>query len=264
MAAPPGAFDPGFEALTGQVLDAAREQALWLERIRAGLAALLAFLDDDPLWARVFVLEAQLGGALTEECVARVGDAIPEVLEESRTGLILGVQLRPPTELIAELVVLAVLSVIRRRMLASGRGSLADLEAGLMRFVVEPYLARGAEDADLRGTPAARHGGRVAEQVPFRPHPRILMTLQAIEDRPQASSSEIAEMVWDEDERHGVAGLFRPLEQGGLIEDVSASRAIGRPRAWLLTPYGRRVLELMRTGPALRSREPVEPTRVPA
>lgn len=232
--------------LSTRVLQAADEQELWFDRIRAGLSALLVFLDEDPLWARLFVLEGQLGGALTEELVDRVRQALPEVLEESRSGLVVGRQLRPSATLIAELVVLGVLSLLRTRILRPQHGSLGELEDHLMLYVVEPYLARGAMRSDREAKPpAGRHAGLIVEQVPFRPHPRILLMLQSIASEPRMTSSQVAQAVRSDETRHDVSDLFKPLERRGLIEDVNAHKAVGTTRAWVLTTYGCRVLDAM-------------------
>ncbi len=49
------------ERLSRVVLDAAGGGVCWLERIGAGLVALLGFLDEEPLWAGVLVLEQPYG-----------------------------------------------------------------------------------------------------------------------------------------------------------------------------------------------------------
>src|ERR1700684_3273153 len=52
------AFDQAVDQLGGQVLDAYRAESGWREGIRAGLLALLRFMDDEPGLAKMCVVEA--------------------------------------------------------------------------------------------------------------------------------------------------------------------------------------------------------------
>jgi AcrR family transcriptional regulator len=117
----PEAFSEGLERLSQTVLAAARGESRWLERIRAGLTAALAFLDEHPQWAQLLVLEAPLEGAAVGECTRRVHVALGEVLEHARREVIVGAQLMPPAGLIAELLFGALLSLVRARLVSFDR-----------------------------------------------------------------------------------------------------------------------------------------------
>jgi hypothetical protein len=169
--------------------------------------------------------------------------ALGEVLREGRGGVIVGADLAPPTELIAELVTLAVFSVIRARMLKGQRRPLVELAPALMSFIVVPYLGRGAAKADLAGTPAVSRSRAVV--VPIRPHPRTMLALHVIVSTPGLNDREVAAAVGINPEGGFRSELLRPLEQRGLIENASPGRAPREPKAWLLTPYGHRVLEVI-------------------
>jgi hypothetical protein len=170
--------------------------------------------------------------------------ALGEVLREGRGEVIVGADLAPPTELIAELVTLAVFSVIRARMLKGGRTPLVELAPALMTFIVVPYLGRGATKADLVGNPEAKSESR-AVVVPIRPHPRTMLALEVIVSTPGLSDCELAAALGINPEGCFRSELLRPLEQCGLIENASPGRAPREPKAWLLTPYGHRVLEVI-------------------
>ncbi len=123
---------------------AAREDS-WLARIRTGIAAALAYLDEDAPCARVLALEAPVGG--TDRDLSALGvctSALAPVLSEAREQIIIGAEIRPPTGLIAELVTLGVLSVIRAGILRGDGAALAELESPLMLHIVEPYLGPGS------------------------------------------------------------------------------------------------------------------------
>jgi DNA-binding MarR family transcriptional regulator len=127
-----------------------------------------------------------------------------------------------------------------------GRG-LVELAPSLMSFILVPYLGRGAAKADLAGEPAlpAQAPPR-AEVVPIRPHPRTMLALRLIAQAPGLSNREIAIALGIKpgDKGH-TSRLLKPLEQRGLIENASVVKAPGEQNAWLLTPYGHRVLELI-------------------
>jgi hypothetical protein len=241
----PEAFTDGLRRLFELVLDAARPQEGWLERIRAGLTAALVFLDEHPQWAQLLVLEAPLQGAAVRACTRRVQDALGEVLEHARGELILGTQLMPPQALIAELLLGALLSLTRARMLRGKTGPLVKLAPSLMRHVVEPYLGRGAAKADRAGAPAPAAPVPCCPQVlPIRATPTYMLALSAIVARPHSSSREIDAATGPSINDGNIAQLLGRLARRGLIENVTPCRAPGDSNAWLITPYGRRVLQL--------------------
>ncbi len=223
------------------VSEAARGEECWLERVRAGLEAALGFLDDEPRWASLLVVEWPLEGLAVAECAQRVHGALGEVLEAARGEMVLAGELSPSSALIAELLVTGVLSVIRARMLKGEAGGLVALAPSLMSFVVVPYLGRGAAKADRTGGGASSR----AVVVPIRPHPRTILVLGVIASRPRLSNREVALAVGVKEEEGHTSRLLKTLEQRGLIENASAGWAKGEPNAWLLTVYGRRVLELI-------------------
>jgi len=155
--------------------------------------------------------------------------------------------LTPPTELVAELLCTAVVSVIRARMLAEQHpGPLVELLPALMEHIVEPYLGAGAEISDLIHDPSlpARAPGE-AKVLPLRAHPRVLLALGVIAANPGASTRRVELEVKAQRQRGGeLSQVLHPLEQRGLIEN---SRSIGtapEANAWRLTAYGRRALEV--------------------
>jgi DNA-binding MarR family transcriptional regulator len=234
------------------VRDAARSGGCWLERIGAGVVALLGFLDDEPLWGGVLVLEQPYGlpfeGALASECVRRVHCALGVVLEEGRGEVIVGADINPSTALVAELVTLGGLSLIRASMLRQPNTPLVELAPLLMSSIVVPYLGPGAVKADRRGSvdPAARAVSEVparAAVVPIRPQPHSLLALNVLASAPFSSNPELAAAVGMDSKQASKA--LRLFEQRGLIENARSGLAPREPNAWLLTLYGHRILELI-------------------
>jgi hypothetical protein len=253
------------------VLDAAGGGECWLERIGAGLGALLGFLDDEPLWAGLLILEQPpelpFEGARASECVRRVHCALGVVLQEGRGEVIVGADINPSTALIAELVTLGGLSLIRMSMLRQPNTPLVDLAPLLMSAIVVPYLGRGAAKADRRAeanfTAAAASEVPVrAEVVPIRPQPHTLLALNVLASSPFSSNPELAAAM-GVDSRQASKAL-RLFEQRGLIENARSGLEPREPNAWLLTPYGHRVLELIAESFAAAGRREstAPPTRV--
>ena len=87
----------------------------WRERIRAGLTALLGFLDDEPCLGRLCVVEALGGGPLALELRANCMAAFIAAVDEAQGGYRARKQPPPMT---AEGVVGAVLSIVHSRILA--------------------------------------------------------------------------------------------------------------------------------------------------
>jgi len=241
------AFKEGLDRLSQAVLQAARGDELWLERIRAGVLALLVFLDENPDWAHLLILERPFEGAMVAECTQRVLHALPEVLQEARPELVVGPQLEPPAELIAELIATAVLSVIRARMLKGQSAPLAELAPSLMRQIIEPYLGRGAAKADRPHVePEMAQTPVRPEVLPMRPHPRPVLALQMIASTPHLSNQQVGVAIGIDNDGGGqISQLLRLLQRRGLIENTSPNRRRAEPNAWLLTPYGHRALELL-------------------
>jgi DNA-binding MarR family transcriptional regulator len=238
----------GLERLSCVVREAAGGGECWLERIGAGVLALLGFLDDEPLWAGSLILERPLGGALVGECARRVHGALGVVLEEGRGGVIVGADINPSTALIAELVTLGGLSLIRMSMLRQPNTALVDLAALLMSAIVVPYLGLGAAKADRRAgaelvAAAASEVPVRAAVVPIRPQPHALLVLRVLVSAPLSGNREIG-LATGLDSKQTLKAV-RLLEQRGLIENARSGLASRAPNAWLLTPYGERILELI-------------------
>jgi DNA-binding MarR family transcriptional regulator len=245
-------FEEGLERLSRVVLDAAGGGECWLERIGAGVLALLGFLDDEPLWAGALVLEQLFDeafeGALASECARCVHSALGVVLEEGRGEVIVGADINPSTALIAELVTLGALSLIRMSMLRQPNTPLVELAPLLMSSIVVPYLGRGAAKADRRASvdPAAAAESEAparAAVVPIRPQPHALLVLRLLASTPLSSNREIG-LTTGMDSKQ-ISKAVRLFEQRGLIENARSGLAPREPNAWLLTPYGDRILELI-------------------
>ena len=66
------------------MLEATYREERWLERLRAGLVALLGFLDDEPRWASLLILTPPVDGSVALECQRRLQDVLGALLREGR------------------------------------------------------------------------------------------------------------------------------------------------------------------------------------
>ena len=129
------AFDHYFNEATAAVEEAcAAAGGGWRERIEAGLAALLGFLDEQPAAARMCLVEAlsatpRSSVAYDEALAAFVAllrgsgppnEGLPETLEEALAG--------------------GVAWILHQRAREGGTGSIAELAPELTGFVLSPYL----------------------------------------------------------------------------------------------------------------------------
>ena len=252
------AFDEGVERLSRVVREAVatRRDEGWLVRVRAGLVALLGFLDDQPGWGRLLIVEApRMAGAAVLERRRRLFGVLGELLSEGCERESPGAGVVPSLALTGELVVGGVFSVIHARMIEwDGRasegdgGPLVELAPSLMSFVVVSYLGHAAASSELEGTSGSdREAPSRGSEVPVRATYRTTRVLRAIASTPRSSNREIAQAAGLTDEGQ-TSKLLSRLERCGVIENAGLGQACGEPNAWLLTPYGQRVVQAIGEG----------------
>ena len=149
------AFDEGLARVSQTLIDAAGCEDGWLERVAAGLSALLVFLDEEPGWARLLLGEPPVAAAAVSERRQRALVALARALvKETQADAASSGWFVPSSELTAELVVGGVCSLLRARMLEGAREPLAQLTPSLMAFIVAPYRA----SRETRGPKKGRRG----------------------------------------------------------------------------------------------------------
>ena len=251
------AYARGLDRLARTLAPATDRHDGWLELVRSGLVALLGFFDDHPSWARLLVLEARVSAGVTFECRQQLHDVLARLLDNGeRAGVPAGSPLLTAA-LTGELIVGGVFSVIRTTMLENGDGTLVELAPSLMAFIVAPYLGQAAAGAELEGSPYGRSSMPAAErglarpraisraaELPVRATHRTALVLRTIAQTPYLNNREIAKAAGLVDEGQ-TSKLLTRLERKGVIENVGIGAERGEPNAWLLTPSGRRALELL-------------------
>jgi AcrR family transcriptional regulator len=250
------AFDLAVDELAAVVLPAYEGEKEWAASIRAGLGALLEFLDDEPALRRLVFVEALGAGPRVLERRGQVLELLQGAVDRGRAGVKVGRQLPPLT---AEGVVGAAFSVIHARLLEQHHEPLTGLLNPLMATIVLPYRGHAAAARELaRPAPEPRSvssrlddGGapvrRVGDQsqfIEFRPTHRTQMVLAAVAGHPGASNREVSDRARVSDQGQ-ISKLLARLEGIGLLQNTGGHTQ-GVPNAWELTPRGEEILSASR------------------
>jgi AcrR family transcriptional regulator len=233
------AFDDAVAHAQRIVREAYESQTGWRERIRAGLAALLALLDEEPELRSVCVVEALAAGPRVLEHRARILRVLIAAVDEGREEA-----KKDPPPLAAEGVVGAVLAVIHARALEDS--PLSGLLGPLMGMIVLPYLGTTAADRELthpaptRPQRPPRRTANALEGLDMRLTYRTLRALSVLAEHPGASNRAVAEQAGVADQGQ-VSKLLMRLANLGLIENNGNGHTKGGPNAWHLTPRGEEV-----------------------
>jgi AcrR family transcriptional regulator len=238
--------------LRGELAAAGLECVGWRERVRAGLAIILAFLDREPALARVCVVQAPRGGPAMlerrEQILAQLAAAIDEGRGEGPRG-------RECTPLTAEGLVGAAYTIVYARLLRGERRPLADLLGELMGMIVLPYLGPAAARREQRrpGPTLARRAAPGEAQAASDPLEGLTMrltyrtarVLEGVAEHPGASNRLLADYAEIEDQGQ-VSKLLARLARLGLLANQGPGHAKGVPNAWTLTARGERVAQSIR------------------
>jgi AcrR family transcriptional regulator/DNA-binding MarR family transcriptional regulator len=214
----------------------------WVDGVRAGLFALLVFLDEEPQLAQVSVVQAP---AVSPSLLARRAEILQILIAVIEGGRGLGRGGLEPSPLTGEGVVGAVLSVIHARLLEPSAAPLRELLGSLMSMIVLPYLGAGAAQRELtRPIPSAPPGEVRSRSAPdplsdldMRLTYRTLRVLAVIDEQPGISNRGVADRAGVTDQGQ-ISRLLGRLEGVGLVENTGEGHVRGAPNAWRLTPRG--------------------------
>jgi AcrR family transcriptional regulator/DNA-binding MarR family transcriptional regulator len=245
------AFEEGVERAAARIAPAYAAQSRWRDAIRAGLAELLRFIDDEPTLGRLCIVHSLSGGPVLLRRRAEVQSILWEIIDRGRAEGAAGRNEPPPV--VAEGVVGAVLTVIQTRLLAQDaeppdERPTIELFGSLMSLIALPYLGAGAARRELtRPAPAPRVTSADTADAPthyedlgVRLTYRTGRVLQAIARYPGASNREVAERAGIVDQGQ-ISKLLARLETAGVIANQSEGTSRGAPNAWRLTEHGERV-----------------------
>jgi AcrR family transcriptional regulator/DNA-binding MarR family transcriptional regulator len=235
------ALDHTIERVGEHVLVAYEAHTSWRERIRAGLTALLWFLDEEHSTGWLLIVDSLAAGPRALERRSRVLEMVKVTIEE---GQMEGRARVDPFPLTAEGIVGGVLSVIHRRIVEGSDRPLTELVNPLMSMIVLPYLGPAAarkesERAEVVPARASRQKSNPFSELDMRLTYRTMRVLSTIADQPGASNREVGRAAGMVDQGQ-VSKLLARLQGAGLIESRDAG-VKGTPNAWVLTRKGSQV-----------------------
>jgi AcrR family transcriptional regulator len=239
--------------------------SLWRERVRASLAALLGFCDEESAAASLLVVGALGAGPRVLERRAEILSQLAHAIDRGRPETGRNAATASPL-LVAEGTVGAVLAIVHARMLErdTARRPLLELLNPLMGMIVLPYLgsaaaARERERPLPRAATARRRTTDVASQaraaargdspaplegLKMRLTYRTLMVLTAIAAEPGASNRQVADAAGIHDQGQ-ISKLLARLERLGLAHNAGSGQPQGEPNAWTLTARGTQIQQTL-------------------
>jgi AcrR family transcriptional regulator len=252
------AFNEAIARVETVAEDAYEQQSSWREGTRAGLTAILAFMQSEPGLARLCVVEALGAGPRVLERRGEMLKQLERVVDGGRkvTGArssaarsSRSASSREPADITAEGIVGAVFAVLHTRLLAGGRKPLTELVGPLMSMIVLPYLgARVASNELSRPAPKLPKPSKTAppirrdplEGLDMRLTYRTVRVLTVIGENPGASNREVAEGSGIADQGQ-ISKLLTRLERLDLVTNTGEGQLKGGSNAWHLTERGTQV-----------------------
>jgi AcrR family transcriptional regulator len=141
-----GVFDQGVTGTRALVEEACADESGWRAGVRAGLARLLMFLDEEPDLAMICLVETESAGAKLLERRVEVLKELAELIDLGRSA---PGAVRGPPDITAEAVVGAVFTVLQVRLLERSRQPFVDLLGPLMSIILLPYLGARTASREL-------------------------------------------------------------------------------------------------------------------
>jgi AcrR family transcriptional regulator len=235
-------FEEGISRAGAVAGSAYEEQQSWRPAVRAGLAALLCFLDDQPVLGGFCVSLLFAGGPQMCRRREQVVRVLARAVDAGR------MQARAPaglSPLLAESIVGGVLSVLQRRLLSEQRPALRELQGELMALIVRPYLGAAAARDELRTPVPARRGHASREQdslggVRMRLTYTTIVVIQSVARHPGSSNRAVGQAAGVHDQGQ-LSKLLSRLQRLDVIENRAGAPASGIANAWHLTARGTQI-----------------------
>ncbi len=251
------AFDEATARIADRVVPAYAGEGRWRERMGAGLAVLLDFLDEEPETGRLCIVETLAAGPNALQRRMEILEFAKQAVDEGRAEA----KGKAPPPMTAEGVVGAVFSVLHARLAkqpalrpfaprprgpASMDGSFLGLLGPLMGMVVMPYLgvAAAAREIERPAPPRPKRpkgaGRDPLRELDMRLTYRTVRVLLAVAQTPGASNRQLADAA-DVADQGQISKLLSRLQTLGLIQNTGGGPVRGEPNAWRLTGKGEQV-----------------------
>lgn len=249
------AFQDALAHATRRVLTAAVAVGEWRARVRAGLFALLCFLDEQPAMGRLLIVESLACGPRVAERRLGVIAELTRIVDDGRSQN--GSTTAGP--LTAEGVVGGVLAVIQTRLTPPKSEPVTGLLNQLMGMILLPYLGAAAVRRELdrplpHTNPSVRDGLLLSDpfkDAGMRLTYRTLRVLVAIDEHNTThntgpSNRQIGETAGITDQGQ-ISKLLGRLERIELIHNTGLGPGLGAPNQWSLTPQGQQLTHTIQT-----------------
>lgn len=143
------AYDMGLERVEALVRAAAEPEMDWTGRLRAGLGALLAFLDEEPDVGRALIVEVHVAGpeALAKRTAAL--SKVSEFLDQARMSVVAS-----PPPIAADAIAAGIHAVIHARLATGSSEGFGRLFPEFMYFAVLPYFGTEQASAEMQAASA--------------------------------------------------------------------------------------------------------------
>jgi AcrR family transcriptional regulator len=141
------AYAAGLERLEALMREAAVGAIAWRRELRAGLAAMLGFLDEEPDVGRALVVEVHAAGPLA---LAMRDDAVRRISSYLDRARLAGDGAAGAPAIAPEAVAAGIHSVLHSRLASRRDGSFATLLPEFMYVAVLPYFGPQAASAEMR------------------------------------------------------------------------------------------------------------------
>jgi AcrR family transcriptional regulator len=245
-------LEEGLQRASRRVVPAFQAQDEWRAAVRAGMYALLGFIEEDPLYARLLIVDALAAG---DQALARRTEAVEALVDAVDGGRRLARVPKSVTRSTAEGLVGGVLAILHARLAQEGGALSSDLAGELMALILTPYLGAAVAGKEIQRLPPAWPAqapisGNPLADLRMRLTHRTVLVLHSIGRHPGRSNRGIADLAGIGDPGQASKLLTR-LAALGLIENARATGARGEPNAWRLTAEGARLEQAMavqRTG----------------
>ncbi|MGH2863715.1 MAG: hypothetical protein ACRDJX_00540 [Solirubrobacteraceae bacterium] len=231
------AFDEGMRRLTRALAEAVPAGASLLRKIEAGLLGLLRFLEEEPGWGRLLLIELSVPARGRRE---RAIGQLVGLLSDSGFRAAFDLD-PPPSEANAARLSSEVLAIITANMRDGEEARLAELAPWLMGSVIEPELAwQDGEQVANAFWRRQRAPGRTGAEARAG---RARWLLRAIRQCPGASNRKVAEAAGVPNDSK-ISAQLRRLQREGLIRNVTVLYGRGQANAWVLTEAGYTTVEV--------------------
>jgi AcrR family transcriptional regulator len=145
------AFDAGVARVEALMVAAAASEESWRGKLRAGLGALLDFLDSEPDVGRALVVEVHAAGpealARRANAMKKIGDFIDLARQESEGE-------ESPPRIAPEGIVAGIHAVVHGRLSTGATEGFRELLPEFMYFAALPYFGAAAASAEMQAARA--------------------------------------------------------------------------------------------------------------